>query len=52
MASTADESKSTDECDKNVIAANNSSADASFIRKKVNDHAAIQHQSSDQHAEL
>lgn len=36
----------------NSNAANNASIDTTFIISHVNDHAAIQHQSSDQHSEL
>ncbi|XP_055314673.1 glycosyltransferase 25 family member [Sitodiplosis mosellana] len=36
----------------NAATANNTSIDTSFLINKVNDHATIQHQSSDQHSEL
>lgn len=48
------EKKSSSDGDKNVNAGvvNDTTIDTSFLINKVNDHAAIQHQSSDQHTEL
>lgn len=48
------DNKSTGDSDTNVNAgaANDTTIDTSFLINNVNDHATIQHQSSDQHSEL
>lgn len=44
--------KPADYLDQNTSTSNNASIDTSFLINGVNDHASIQHPSSEQHTEL